>query len=325
MRTDEGAIQPRIHEQALHQLRLIAESGEPPLEQLTPIEARRMANQRVARNGWDSAPMSSVEEIDIPGPGGALRTRFYKPSPSQALPLILFFHGGGFMVGSLDTHDSLCRILAARVNAAVLAVDYRLAPEHKFPAAQEDCLYTARWAIENSTRLGIDVKRIAAAGESSGGNLTAVVAQAAARASTPPLLVHVMIYPSLDMGMSFPSYDRFAEGYFFTRKKAEYFINNFLSSERDAEDIRASPLRAATLRGVAPALIITAGLDPMVDEAAEYARRLEADGVSVDYHCYEGWPHGFLFWAHTDAAQRAMSATVDALRQAFYPTKAADA
>jgi acetyl esterase len=322
MRKKEHEAPPRVHEQALQQLRVIAESGEPPLEQLPPAEARRVANYRVARNGWGSMPLSSVEEIDIPGPGGALRTRFYRPDPSQELPLILFFHGGGFMVGNLDTHDSLCRILSARVNAAVLAVDYRLAPEHKFPAAQEDCLYTARWAMENSARLRIDVERTAAVGESSGGSLTAVVAQAAARTGAPRLALQVMIYPSLDMGMNFPSYERFGEGYFFTRKKAEYFVKNFLRSEKDAEDIRASPLRASTLGGVAPALIIAAGLDPMVDEAAEYASRLQADGVRVDYQCFEGWPHGFLFWAHTDAAQRAMNMAVDALRRALRSTNA---
>ncbi|MGH8236324.1 MAG: alpha/beta hydrolase [Steroidobacteraceae bacterium] len=306
----------RIHPQAQTMLERIAGSGEPLLETVTPAEARRFANARVANSGWTHEPLHAVGERVLPGPGGNLRIRIYRPNARQRPPLIVFFHGGGFMVGNLDTHDALCRVLAARTGSVLLAVDYRLAPENPFPAAPEDCVFAARWAFTHAEELGVDASRLAVVGESSGGNLSAVIAQAFAQGG-PRLALQVLIYPSLDMAMDTPSYRDLAEGFFYTRSKAQYFIDHYLASAADVFDPRASPLRAASLAGVCPALIIAAALDPMVDEAAAYADRLREAGVAVDFYNYEGWPHGFLFWAHTDAAQLAMDCTVNALRKAF--------
>jgi acetyl esterase len=304
-----------VDPEAARQLERIAASGEPPLESLTPIEARRVADARVANNGWERSPMHSITDTVMPGPGGDLRLRLYKPNSRGRLPLIVFFHGGGFMVGNLDTHDSLCRVLAARTDAALLAVEYRLAPEHRFPAAPEDCTAATRWAIEHAQDLGIDPRRVAVCGESSGGTLSAVVAQALCGGNR--LVLQAMIYPSLDMGMETPSYTDLATGFFFTRSKARFFFEHYLNSRHEIDDVRASPLRAESLVGICPALIIAAGLDPMVDEAAMYAERLRLEGVTVEFHSYAGWPHGFLFWGHTEAAQRAIDQTAMALRTAF--------
>lgn len=306
-----------VHPQALAVMERIERSGEPALETQTPQDARRYANARVANNGWPIEPMAEVSDRVLDGPGGELRVRLYRPNDRAVLPLIVFFHGGGFMVGNLDTHDALCRVLAARAQAALLAVEYRLAPEHRFPAAPEDCLFATRWAFENAAALGIDASHVALAGESSGGNLSAVVAQAFARSGGPTLRLQVLIYPALDMRMQTDSYRRFAEGYFFTRAKSKYFIDHYLRSDADADDPRCSPVHAPSVAGVCPALIIAAGLDPLLDEAADYAARLRAADVPVDFHNYEGWPHGFMFWAHTEAAQRAVDTTVQALRYAL--------
>ena len=306
-----------MHHQALAQLARITASGEPPLESLAPHDARRTADERVMNNGWPLLTLPVISPLTLPGPGGPLAARLYKSDPTAIRPLILFFHGGGFMVGNLDTHDALCRTLAARTEATVLSIGYRLAPENRFPAAPDDCLFAANWAYANAHALGIDPNRIAAVGESSGGNLVAGVAQAGAAGKAPPLVQQVMIYPSLDMRLGFPSYQTFAHGYFFTLSKAQYFKDHYLNTDAEATDPRASPLRGIIAPTLPPALIIAAELDPLVDEAVEYARRLRAAGVSVSLDVYDGWPHGFMFWAHTEAAQRAMDSSVAALRQAF--------
>ena len=306
-----------VHPQAIAQMERIAASGEPPLETLEPAEARRAADARVINNGWEQVPMHSVRELQLPGPGGELTARFYKPTADANLPLILFFHGGGFMVGNLDTHDAVCRVLASKTGAAIFSVAYRLSPEHPFPAAPDDCIAAAAWAYEHAAELGVDRDRVAVVGESSGGSLSAVVAQFAARTGKVKLLLQVLIYPSLDMSEDYNSYKEFSEGYFFTKTKSQFFRKHYMTDPKDVDDIRASPIRAKSVAGVCPALIISAGLDPLRDQAAEYAKRLHEEGVEADYYDYEGWPHGFLFWAHTEAAQRAMQASVDALRKAF--------
>jgi acetyl esterase len=226
----------------------------------------------------------------------------------------MFFHGGGLMVGNLDTHDALCRVIADGSGRNLLAVEYRLAPEHKFPAAPEDCLAATRWALTHCEAINADPNDFALIGESSGGTMSAVVAEHLARdeGGAKPRL-QVLTYPSLDMATDSPSYERFAEGFFFTRVKAQYFFSHYLNSPADADDPRASPLRAPSFCGVCPTLIIAGGLDPLLSEAAEYARRLQFDGVPVEFHCFEGWPHGFLFWGGSEAFERAVSIATRAL------------
>ena len=304
-----------VHPQARAMMERIAASGEPPLETLPPAEARRLADARVG-GGLDPAPLHEVRDLEIDGPGGALALRLYRPVPGR-LQLTMFFHGGGFMVANLDTHDALCRQIALRSGAALLAVDYRLAPEHRFPAAPTDCLHATRWALDHADDLSVGIDRFALAGESSGGNLVAVVAQQLAATGGPAPAFQAMVYPMLDADTDTASYRRFAEGYFFTRAKARYFLDHYLRVPEDAADPLMSPLRAASLAGLPPALIVTAGLDPLLSEAEDYAARLRNAGVAVDYRCFEGWPHGFLFWGETEAAEVAMGLVADALRAAL--------
>jgi len=306
-----------IHPEARAAIARILASGEPPMETLAPAEARRLADARVAANGVPAPEMAEVRNFNVPGPAGNIPVRLYRPTARTNAPFVIFFHGGGFMLAGLHTHDSLCRFIAERAGAALLAVDYRLAPENKFPAAPEDCLAATRWALANPAALGVEPGRFALIGESSGGNLTAVVAQALAKDGGPQPKLQVMIYPGLDMSTDHPSYKRLGEGFFFTEKKARYFIDHYLARPEDADDPRASPVRATDLEGVAPAMIITAGLDPLVDEAEIYADKLRAAGVAVTYRCFEGWPHGFLFWGHTEASKQALAMAADGLRDAL--------
>lgn len=306
-----------MHPQAEARLARIAASGEPPLETLPPAEARRLADERVTNNGFVKAAMHDVRDIAAPGPAGPIGLRLYQPTDRTDGPLILFFHGGGFMVGNLETHDALCRAIAARAGVALLAIDYRRAPEDRFPAAAEDCCAAARWALEHGAALGVDTHRYALVGESSGGNMTAVVAQDLRAAGAVPARLQVMIYPMLDMDTDTPSYRAFTDGYFFTRAKSRYFIDHYLRTPADADDPRASPLRAASLADLPPALIITAGLDPLLSEAEDYADRLGRAGVPVEYHRFDGWPHGFMFWGDADACHQALDITGTALRTAL--------
>lgn len=306
-----------IHPDARAAIERIAASGEPPMETLEPAEARRLANARVAANGIPAPDMAEVRTFTIPGPASPIPVRLYRPVDRDDAPLVMFFHGGGFMLAGLDTHDALCRSLAAGSQATLVAVDYRLAPENKFPAAPEDCIAATRWALANSAAIDVKPGHFALVGESSGGNLSAVVAQTLAREDGPQPCLQVLIYPGLDMSTDHPSYRRFGEGFFFTEKKARYFIDHYLTRPEDADDPRASPVRAADLTGVCPALIITAGLDPLLSEAELYAERLRAAGVEVRYRCFKGWPHGFLFWGATDAAKDALALSAEALRDAL--------
>lgn len=310
------SAQPFVDPEAARLLEALRASGEPPLETLPPLEARRIADERVAANKLQADAMHAVHNFDLDGPGGRLRVRLYRPSPQARLPLILFFHGGGFMVGNLQTHDSLCRRLAASTGAAVLATEYRLAPEHPFPAAPLDCLFAARWALSHTDELDVHPQRVALVGESSGGHLSAIVAQTLAREKGISPRLQVLIYPTLDIPRDTPSYRAYAEGFFFTRAKADYFFRHYIGTA-DLDDPLLSPLRVPNLRGVCPALILTAGLDPLLSEAESYAARLREAGVSVRYRCFEGWPHGFLFWADTTASKTALAEVTAALLVAF--------
>lgn len=312
---DEQDIADPVHPQARAMMERIAASGEPPLETLPPSEARRLADARVG-GGLAPIDMAEVRNLSIDGPGGTIRLRLYRPASGRR-PLAMFFHGGGFMVANLDTHDALCRQIAHRSGAAVLAVDYRLAPEHKFPAAPQDCLRATDWALAHADELEVDIDRFVLVGESSGGNLSAVVAQQLRDAGGAQPALQVMIYPMLDAATDSPSYARFAEGFFFTRAKSRYFIDHYLRGPEDAANVMMSPLRAENVAGLPRALIVTAGLDPMLSEAEAYAGRLRAAGVPVEYRCFEGWPHGFLFWGETDASKDAIDLVARAISTAI--------
>ena len=234
------------------------------------------------------------------------------------LPGLVYFHGGGWVIGDLDTHDVLCRQLTAEAGITVASVDYRLAPEHKFPAAVDDAWEATRWVASVADLLGIDARRLAVGGDSAGGNLAAVVALLARDAGAPAIAFQALLYPVTDLSAESRSYNDFADGYMLTRDSMRWFAAQYLAGKDEAMDWRASPLRAATLSGLPPALIVTAGFDPLRDEGEAYARRLRDAGVRVDYACYGGMLHGFVGMGRLlDSGNRAVSHIAASLREAL--------
>jgi acetyl esterase len=306
--------------QAKAVLDFLEASGHPPLHTLPPPEAREATRTGFMLLSLPPEPVALAEDRTIPGAGGPLPVRLYRPQgirADAALPVLVFFHGGGFVIGDLDTHDPACRVLANRSGAAVLSVDYRRAPEQKFPAAVEDAWAAVQWAHEHGATVGLDSARIAVGGDSAGGNLAAVTALMARDAGL-RLAFQLLIYPTTDMAAETASQREFADGYFLTRDAMHWFFGHYLARPEDARDWRASPLRAASLAGVAPALVLTAGYDPLRDEGKAYADRLRDAGVAVRYHCYEGMIHAFVSMTKPIAkGSRALEECGAALKAAF--------
>jgi acetyl esterase len=235
------------------------------------------------------------------------------------LPAFVFFHGGGWVVGDLDTHDVVCRQIAEQAQVVVIAVDYRLAPEHPFPAAIDDAWIATSWIAAHARELSIDGSRIAVCGDSAGGGLATVVALMARDSQKFRVSLQVLIYPVLDLRAESPSYSEYANGYFLTRAGMQWYIAQYAPAPEAILDWRASPLLAPWVHGVAPALIIAAELDPLVDEGAAYARRLQGARVPVEYHVLDGMIHGFLtMGGRIDAANDAVALTAATLRKVFY-------
>jgi acetyl esterase len=252
---------------------------------------------------------------------GTVPVRLYRPGDGM-LPAFVFFHGGGWVVGDLDTHDIVCRQLALQANVVVIAVDYRLAPEHPFPAAVDDAWSATLWVASHAADVGIDARRIAVGGDSAGGGLAAVVALMARDSRKLKLSLQAMIYPVTDLRAQSESYATFAEGFFLTRAGMQWYIAQYAPTDAAREDWRGSPLLAPWVHGVAPAVIIAAELDPLVGEGAAYARRLQGARVPVEYHVLEGMIHGFLtLGGKIDTAQRAVSMLADALKRASAPAR----
>jgi acetyl esterase len=241
------------------------------------------------------APVRSSEDVVLPGPAGDLPVRVYRPDADGPVPTIVFFHGGGFVIGDLDTHDDHCRQLCHEVGAVVLSVGYRLAPEHPFPAGYEDCLAAPRWAAEHVAGLGGDADRIAVAGDSAGGNLAAAVTLAA-REEGPPLAAQLLLYPGVDFreDEDHPSRVENAEGLFLTADDMRWFGDHYVPDPALRTDPRASVLLARDLAGLPPAVVATAEFDPLRDEGEAYAAALEKAGVPVDARRYDGLIHGFF-------------------------------
>ena len=278
-------------------LDMMAASGSPSLASGSPEQAR--AGFRAMTIGMRTpeslAPVGSIEDGTVPGPAGDVPVRTYRPSTSGPHPTVVFFHGGGFVIGDLDTHDDHARLLCDRVGAVVVSVDYRLAPETPFPGGYDDCLAVYRWTVEHAADLGGDVSRIAVAGDSAGGNLAAAVALAARDAGS-PLRAQLLLYPAVDFvpGDDHPSRVENASGYLLTAEDMRWFGDHYLSDVAHAEDPRASVLKAPDLAGLAPAVVATAEYDPLRDEGEAYATALEAAGVSVVRRRYAGLIHGFF-------------------------------
>ena len=308
----------QLDPQARSLLERAARANAPKMHTLSAAEARRA--YRDMRIPLQPAPpeVEAVAELSLPGPAGPLAARLYRGVGAQRpAPVVVYFHGGGWTFGDLDTHDVPCRALANFARCAVLSVDYRMGPEHKFPAAFEDCLAAARWVAAGGAGADVDASRLALAGDSAGGNLVAAGA-IAARNEGLRLAMQVLIYPALDMRAQSASQFEFARGYLLEREDILWCRANYLRGEADALDWRASPLLAADLAGVAPACIVTAGYDPLRDEGAAYAERLAAAGVPLAYECFEGMVHGFItMGAVLAAANHALYRVSQALRPAF--------
>ncbi|MEX2207116.1 MAG: alpha/beta hydrolase [Myxococcota bacterium] len=278
------------------------------------------AQVREMRVAAPEEPIGSVENRSIPGPAGSLPVRVYTPRKREpgALPVLAFFHGGGFVIGDLDSHDGTCRALANAARCAVVAVDYRLAPEAKFPAAAEDCYAATCWIAEHAGALGIDASRIAVGGDSAGGNLAAVTALLARDRRGPRLTHQLLVYPVIDCAFETASYRENAEGYFLTREMMRWFWHHYLDKPEQAADPYASPIRAATLSGVAPATVITAEYDPLRDEGEAYASRLLEEGVPTTVTRYDGVIHGFFGMGNViEKAKLAVAQAARELRVAF--------
>jgi acetyl esterase len=286
-------------------------------EHMTPAEARAQTEATAAKAL--RKPVGAVEDRSIAASERPIGVRIYRPDERAALPAIVYFHGGGHVVGSLDSHDATARALCAGVGAVVVSVDYRMGPEHKFPAAAIDAFDALRWVAGHAADLGIDAGRMGVAGDSAGANLAAVAAIMARDAGGPPLRLQSLVYPVIDYAMTDESYARYADGFGNLTQGAMYwFQQHYLRSPADAADWRASPIRADSLAGVAPAIITAAECDVLVDEGKRYADALRDAGVAVAYHIYSGMIHGFFGMVPAvDDATKAQQTVCAAFRQAF--------
>jgi acetyl esterase len=269
-------------------------------------------------NTGEPEAVAKIENRTIPGPAGQIPVRVYTPSGAGPHPGLVFFHGGGFVLCNLDTHDGTCRSLANGAGCVVVSVDYRLAPEHRYPAAPEDCYAATQWVAKNGSELGIDVARIAVAGDSAGGNLSAVTALIARDRGGPALRFQLMIYPVTDFAFDTPSYRENGEGYFLTGGMMGWFRDKYLADPKHALESYAAPLRAQNLANLPPGLCITAEYDPLRDEGEAYAERLREAGVDCRTTRYPGMFHGFFgMTAQLDKAREAVAEASAALRAAL--------
>ena len=309
-----------LHPQVAKALEQMATAG-PPLHHLSPQEARQ-AMEAARGTTADPEKVAKVEDRLIPGVAGKQPIRIYTPTGDGPFPIVVYFHGGGWVVGSINTVDASCRALANLAACMVVSADYRLAPEDKFPAAVDDCYAAARWVAFNATALNGDAARLAVGGESAGANLAAAVTLKAQESGLPALAYQLLLYPVTGYAYDLPSHTENAEGYFLTTEMMAWFWNHYLASEADGHNPLASPLRASTdqCRDLPPAFIATAQYDPLRDEGAVYAAKLSEAGVTVEYICFEGLIHGFMGMAKVvepagQALEHAASSLKTALRQ----------
>lgn len=299
----------------------VSAEGRPTLDMLS-AEAAHQA-YRESRAPLRPAPPEVAATLDreVLGPHGPISVRIYRPRDTSAkdlLPALMFFHGGGFTVGDIGTHDVVCRSLANAARCVVISVDYRMGPEHKFPKAVDDSIAATRWIAANAASLHIDANRLAVGGDSAGGNLATVTALIARDTGGPKLAFQLLIYPTTTFQHDTPSTAELANGYLLTFAMMKYFRASYLNGDTDQTDWRASPLLAPDLSRLPPALVITAGYDPIRDEGKAYADRLKAAGVDAQYVCYEGMIHGFITMGKVlDSANDAIRVCGGALTKRF--------
>jgi acetyl esterase len=286
---------------------------------MTPAQAR--AASKALAIPMEPEPVANVEDRTLPSPDGAVPVRIYTPEGSGPFPLLVFFHGGGWVIGDLDGHDPLCRRLTNLVDCIVVSVDYRLAPEHPFPAAPRDCFAATQWVAQNAAQLQGDPARIAVGGDSAGGNLAAVVAQLARDQGGPALVFQALIYPATDLRMSTASIEENGKDYLLTKEDMIWFMQHYMKNEEDKSNPLASPLLAANLSNLPPALVITAEYDPLRDEDEQYGERLKEAGVPVQISRYDGAIHGFVSCGvmGIELGNQATAEIALALRSAFTP------
>jgi acetyl esterase len=274
------------------------EAGRPPYETVSPATARELYLQGRAVSNPEPPELEQVAPLAIPAPHGSIPARLYTPKTLRKTnglaPCLVFFHGGGWVIGDLDSHDVVCRKLADEGQLLVVSVDYRLAPEHKFPAAVDDSIAATKWIAANAKSLGVDASRLSVGGDSAGGNLAAVVAIAARDGNGPAIAAQVLIYPAIDFAMTHPSHSEPETSVLLTHSVIKWFRDHYLNGAADVHDWRASPARASTLIGLPPAYVLTAGADPLRDEGDEYAHRLKEAGVPVTHRTFPGQFHGFF-------------------------------
>ncbi len=312
-----------MHPQTRALLDLIEQANLPPTHTLSPEEARRMYRER--RHFTQPAPpeVAQLRDLEIDGPHGPVPIRLVRPqgAPADAvLPVLVYYHGGGWTIGDLDTHDTLCRELANGAGCAVVSVDYRMGPEHRFPAAVDDCIAATYWVARNADALGVDASRMAVGGDSAGGNLAAVVAIAARDAADLPIAMQLLIYPATDQRRISASYQSNGQGYLLTQDTMTYFHDHYITDAAQDLDWRASPLLREDLSGLPPALVLTAGYDPLRDEGLQYAQRLSEAGNTATHMCFERQIHGFITMGRViDEANAAVALCSAALRAALRP------
>ena len=309
-------LSPKLAPEIRAILEGMAAQGAPPLESL-PVPQAREAAHGMAQLAGEPTPIAKVEDRRIPGPGKEIPIRIYTPQGDGPFPGVVFLHGGGWVICDLETHDNVCRAIAKGAPAVVVAVDYRLAPEHRFPAGLDDSLEATRWVASNATALNIDPRRLAIAGDSAGGNMATVIAARARDANGPAIALQVLVYPPTNLdGFDTASHREFAEDHFLTRPVMEWFMAHYFPAGADRKSPDASPKFNSDLRALPPALVITAECDPLRDEAEEYAKRLQEAGVPVTLTRYDGMIHPFLnFLGATPSARKAVDQIAAAIRE----------
>lgn len=291
----------------------------PPMSSLTPAEAVAGSARGLAAVQGPLEPGVRTESLSVEGPNGPIPCRAYRPEvQDSSAPLIVYAHMGGGVIGDLETCHAFCSILARIVRTAVISVDYRLAPDHKFPAGLEDVLAAYRWARDNTARFGASAAPPAIGGDSMGGNFSAIVAQEMKRKGEPQPSAQILIYPAVDVASETPSMTTFGDAYPLTRETMEWFMGHYMGADADPADPRLSPDRTEDLSGLAPAVIATAGFDPLTDQGEAYAKRLQAAGVPVRYRRYDSLAHAFTaFTGAIPAADAACREIAGLVRETF--------
>ena len=298
----------------------VAAMDGPKTWEMTPAEARESFAGLMQLAGPKDIPIGKVANIAIPTANGEIPARSYSAvaSGSEALPTLVFFHGGGWVIGSVETHDGLCRMIANGSGCRVISVEYRLSPESKFPGPVDDAVAAVEWIEKNAAQLGVDANRLAVGGDSAGGALAAVVAQIAKEKGAPKLAYQLLLFPVTQIGEETTSLREYAEGYFLERRTLEWFYANYLPTGADSKDVRISPLFARDMSGLPPAYVMLAGFDPLHDEGLQYAEKLRMAGIAVIVADYPDMVHDFIYLqAVLPQAAEALNAAAKALKAAL--------